>query len=205
MAGMERVFRRIEGEGWLVLAGAVPELGGETADLMERLLARLDLSRPVAAIAASGTGASEVNELLEALEEWLGAEAGYPELDARPGGRRGGGRPCVRDAGSVESAGRDIRPSAKLDRGYHNGGGPTGGRQRDRSILAARRRAASGDLPRARFHSCAWPRASGRTLGSDGPGDHSGIGMGQDVSGGEGPAAILPFTHAPRRAGALGR
>jgi hypothetical protein len=81
MTGLERVFRRIPGEGWFVLAGAVPELGGATADLMERLLERLDLSRPMAAIAAPDADAGEVNELLETLEEWLGAEAGYLELD----------------------------------------------------------------------------------------------------------------------------
>ncbi len=85
MAGLERVFRRIPGEGWLILAGAVPELGGETADLMERLLERLDLSRPLAAMAAADSDSSEVNELLESLEEWLGAEAGYLELDTDMG------------------------------------------------------------------------------------------------------------------------
>ena len=47
MSGPEQVFRRIPGEGWLVLAGSNPELGGETADLMERLLERLDLARPM--------------------------------------------------------------------------------------------------------------------------------------------------------------
>ena len=81
MTGLERVFRRAPGEGWLVLAGDIPELGGETADLMERLLEKLDLSRPMAAVAASDCDSAEVNELLETLEEWLGAEAGYLELD----------------------------------------------------------------------------------------------------------------------------
>jgi hypothetical protein len=73
MTGLERVFRRIPGEGWLLLAGAIPELGGETADLMERLLEKLDLSRPMAAMAAPDSDSTEVNELLETLEEWLGA------------------------------------------------------------------------------------------------------------------------------------
>jgi hypothetical protein len=81
MGGAEQVFRRIPGEGWLILAGSHPELGGETADLMERLLERLDLARPIAAIAAPDGDPQEVNELLESLEEWLGVEAGYLELD----------------------------------------------------------------------------------------------------------------------------
>jgi hypothetical protein len=81
MAGPESVFRRIPGDGWLVLIGAAPELGGETADLMERLLERLDLGRPIAAIAAPDSDPDEVNELLESLEEWLGVEAGLLELD----------------------------------------------------------------------------------------------------------------------------
>ncbi len=81
MASLERVFRRIPGEGWLILAGAIPELGGDTADLMERLLERLDLSRPIVAIADADSDSSQMNELLESLEEWLGAEAGFLELD----------------------------------------------------------------------------------------------------------------------------
>jgi len=81
MTGLERVFRRVPGEGWLVLAGAVPELGGETADLMERLLEKIDLSRPMAAMAAPDSDSTELNVLLETLEEWLGGEAGLLELD----------------------------------------------------------------------------------------------------------------------------
>ena len=81
MTVSERVFRRIPGEGWLVLAGSNPELGGETADLMERLLERLDLSRPIGAIAADDSDSQEVNEILESLEEWLGVEVGFLELE----------------------------------------------------------------------------------------------------------------------------
>jgi len=76
----DTVFRRIPGEGWLVLVGSTPELGGETADLMERLLQRLDLSRPIAAIAAPDSDPEAINEFLESLEEWLGTEAGLLEL-----------------------------------------------------------------------------------------------------------------------------
>ena len=81
MSRPEQVFRRIPGEGWLVLAGSNPELGGETADLMERLLERLDLARPIAAIVAPDCDPDQVNALLESLEEWLGVETGYLELD----------------------------------------------------------------------------------------------------------------------------
>jgi hypothetical protein len=81
MSGQELVLRRIAGEGWLILAGTNPELGGATADLMERLLERLDLARPIAAIAAPDCDPEEVNGLLESLEEWLGVEAGYLELE----------------------------------------------------------------------------------------------------------------------------
>jgi hypothetical protein len=81
MGGPEQVFRRIPGEGWLVLCGSNPELGGETADLMERLLERFDLARPIAAITAPDCDPGAVNELLESLEEWLGVEAGCLELD----------------------------------------------------------------------------------------------------------------------------
>lgn len=81
MAGAEEVFQRVPGEGWLVLAAAIPELGGPTADLMERLLVRLDLSRPIAAIAAPDSDADQVNEFLESVDEWLNTEAGLIELD----------------------------------------------------------------------------------------------------------------------------
>src|SRR3989337_2610605 len=76
MSRPEQVFRRIPGEGWLVLAGSNPELGGETADLMECLLERLDLSRPIGAIAADDSDTPEVNEILESLEEWLRGAGG---------------------------------------------------------------------------------------------------------------------------------
>ena len=78
---MDQVFRRVAGDGWLVLAGSNPELGGETAELMERLLEHLDLARGITAIAAPDCDPDEVNELLESFEEWLGVEAGYLELD----------------------------------------------------------------------------------------------------------------------------
>jgi hypothetical protein len=81
MSNPETVFRRIPGSGWLVLLGSNPELGGETSDFMERLLERLDLSRPLTAIAAVDADAEQVNELLESFEEWLGVEAGVLELD----------------------------------------------------------------------------------------------------------------------------
>lgn len=64
------------------MAGAIPELGGKTAVLMDRLLARMDLSRPIAAIVAPDVAPAEVQEFLESLEEWLGAEAGVLELDS---------------------------------------------------------------------------------------------------------------------------
>jgi hypothetical protein len=75
------VFRRLDGEGWLILGGSIPELGGETADLMDRLLAHLDLSRPIAAIVAADAEVGDIQELLEAVEMWLGTEAGVLELD----------------------------------------------------------------------------------------------------------------------------
>lgn len=75
------VFHRREGEGWLVLAGSIPELGGRSGTLMERLLALLDLSRPIVAIAAPDADPGEVQEFLEGLEDWLGTEAGVLELD----------------------------------------------------------------------------------------------------------------------------
>ncbi len=81
MAGVEEVFRKVPGDGWLVLAAAIPELGGPTADLMERLLGRLDLSRPIAAIAAPDSDADQVNEFLESIEDWLSTETGLLELD----------------------------------------------------------------------------------------------------------------------------
>jgi hypothetical protein len=65
----------------LILLGSNPELGGETSDLMERLLAHVDLSRPLAAIVAPDADSERVNDLLESFEEWLGVEAGFLELD----------------------------------------------------------------------------------------------------------------------------
>lgn len=81
MSGPADVFHRREGEGWLVLAGSIPEFGGRTANLMDRLLGHLDLSRPIAAIVGPDADAAEVQDFLEAMEEWLGTEAGVLEAD----------------------------------------------------------------------------------------------------------------------------
>jgi hypothetical protein len=82
MSGPEQVFRRIPGEGWLVLAGSNPELGGETADLMERLLERLDLASLIAAIR---TRSVTDRSTLLSPGEWLGVETGYTRTRHGPG------------------------------------------------------------------------------------------------------------------------
>lgn len=64
-----------------MLAGAIPELGGRTAGLMDHLLKRVDLARPIVAIVSPDVDPAEVQEFLDALEDWLGVEAGVLELD----------------------------------------------------------------------------------------------------------------------------
>lgn len=41
----EKVFQRLHADGWLVLSGPLPSLGGETPQFAERLLEKVDLSR----------------------------------------------------------------------------------------------------------------------------------------------------------------
>lgn len=81
VANPSDVFHLRGGEGWLILAGSIPELGGRTAGLMDRLLAHLDLSRPIAAVVGIDAEPAEVQDFLETLEEWLGTEAGVLEAD----------------------------------------------------------------------------------------------------------------------------
>lgn len=68
----EEVLRHGGQSGWLVLASQVPRLGGETPELAERLLERMDLSRPPVCLTAAETPPEGLELLLEEFEALLG-------------------------------------------------------------------------------------------------------------------------------------
>jgi hypothetical protein len=67
------LFHRGEG-GWFVLSSRVPELGGDTPQFAEHLLARMNLSRPVACLVLDSEGIPDLGSLLEELEALLGVQ-----------------------------------------------------------------------------------------------------------------------------------
>jgi hypothetical protein len=67
-----QVFRRPAGEGWLVLAGILPSLGGETPRLAECLLDHVDLSRnPVCIVSRAIIEREDAAPFIEELEALL--------------------------------------------------------------------------------------------------------------------------------------
>ena len=72
MSPDEEVLRHSGQAGWLVLASQVPRLGGETPELAERLLERMDLSRPPVCLTAEEAPPEGLDVLLEEFEALLG-------------------------------------------------------------------------------------------------------------------------------------
>jgi len=71
MSKAEEVIHHEAKAGWVVLASQVPRLGGETPELAEHLLARMDLSRvPVCLV--SPPAPPELKHLLDEIETLLG-------------------------------------------------------------------------------------------------------------------------------------
>ena len=70
MTAPQEVFRRIRGEGWLVLAGGPPLLGRPYPHLAEHLLEHTDLSQPCR-ILVSGASTREQDQFLEDVDVLL--------------------------------------------------------------------------------------------------------------------------------------
>lgn len=72
MTSAEEVLQHSSQSGWLVLASQIPRLGGETPELAERLLERMDLSRPPVCLTAEESPPQGLDLLLEEFETLLG-------------------------------------------------------------------------------------------------------------------------------------
>ncbi|MEX0788337.1 MAG: hypothetical protein WD906_05755 [Anaerolineales bacterium] len=70
MTTPQEVFRRIRGEGWLVLAGGAPQLGRPYPHLAEHLLRYTDLSQPCR-ILVSGASTRDQDQFLEDVDVLL--------------------------------------------------------------------------------------------------------------------------------------
>jgi hypothetical protein len=74
------VFRRVGGEGWIVLAEDLPTFGGLQRNLADRLLERVDLSRPPVCLLAPEGDPDRMESFLDDLEAMLGTAAAVIEL-----------------------------------------------------------------------------------------------------------------------------
>ncbi len=74
------VFRRVGGEGWIVLAEALPTFGGVQRNIADRLLERVDLSRPPVCLLAPEGDPDRLETFLDDLEAMLGSAAEVIEL-----------------------------------------------------------------------------------------------------------------------------
>lgn len=80
MTGAERVFRRLAGEGWIVLSGSLAAPGASQRELGDRILERLDLS--LEPLLATGPQADKAaaSDFAEEVEAWLGLPVRRVEL-----------------------------------------------------------------------------------------------------------------------------
>jgi hypothetical protein len=80
----EDVMHHESTAGWVVLANQVPRLGGETPVLAERLVERMDVSRPVACLVGRGQEPEGLNTLLEEFEVLLQLEPAVLDAGLEP-------------------------------------------------------------------------------------------------------------------------
>ncbi len=81
MSERERLFRRRGGAGWVILAEALPQIGGAHRELGERLLERIDLSRQPIFVASDDSDQAAIAGFMEDLEAWLGVEIALLQPD----------------------------------------------------------------------------------------------------------------------------
>lgn len=84
MSRAEEIFHHEGRAGWLVLASQVPRLGGETPELAERLVERMDLSRPPVCLSMEEKQAQGLDLLLEEFETLLGVRPAVLSAELEP-------------------------------------------------------------------------------------------------------------------------
>ncbi len=84
MSRAEDILHHEGRAGWLVLASQVPRLGGETPELAERLVERMDLSRPPVCLAMEEKQAEGLDLLLEEFETLLGVRPAVLSAELEP-------------------------------------------------------------------------------------------------------------------------
>ena len=68
------LFESFKPDGWILLTGAVPSIGPLFPDLADRLLGRMDISRPLLGIAAGDAGSEGLQAFIQELEDLIGGE-----------------------------------------------------------------------------------------------------------------------------------
>jgi hypothetical protein len=68
------LFEFFKPKGWILLTGAMPSIGPVFPDLADRLLGRVDLSRPLLGITAGDAGSDELQVFIKELEDLIGEE-----------------------------------------------------------------------------------------------------------------------------------
>ncbi len=96
------LFEDFKPQGWALLAGGLPSIGGAFPDLAERLLERIDVSRPPLGIKPYGAQPAKLKAFMEELEILI--EMPGEVLDA---GEEAADR--LMDAGMVVLAGGGVR------------------------------------------------------------------------------------------------
>ena len=84
MTRPEDIFQHSSTSGWIVVVSEAPRLGGAFPHLPERLLEKMDISRPTVCLAAGDSLTPELNAFLEDVEALLGNPASLWQLMEEP-------------------------------------------------------------------------------------------------------------------------
>jgi hypothetical protein len=78
------VFRRPHADGWLILAGEIPSLGGSTPELAEHLLRYVDLSWPPLFLTLDQEKRGQIAQFIEEMETLVGVAPRTIDLQSVP-------------------------------------------------------------------------------------------------------------------------
>jgi hypothetical protein len=102
VASPQEIFHRDLASGWILASRDIPRLGGSYADMPEKLLGKMDLSRPSVCLAAGDVLTPELEGFLEDLETLFNLPVGLWRVEEEPPTELAGAGLMVLVGGSLE-------------------------------------------------------------------------------------------------------
>jgi hypothetical protein len=96
------IFQRGSEVGWVIVASDIPRLGGPYSDVPDKLLAKMDISRPSVCLAAGEILTPDLDAFLEDIETLLGVPVSLWRLEEEPPTEMAGAGLMILVGGIVE-------------------------------------------------------------------------------------------------------